>query len=369
MNLGRKVIKVLLLAINIFVALLMILGMVAAGLSPEQVLLPAYVSLVLPFIVLFNVLFVLLWLFFRKWAFFISLVVLIIGFNHVRNAFPVNFKGKDKEVVVGQESFTLLTYNTHANYLLAKHTEKHPNPVIQYMLDKDPDILCIQEYSASNNETYLTRSDLLQIFRKYPYHFIKFKIDQGWSQFGTATFSKYPIVNSFVIDYESQFNTGVCTDIEINGKVMRLFNCHLESNKLTENDKIMALRLRENLATDNIKGTTLYLSRKLGAAYRIRAKQADYVAARIADSPYPVMVAGDFNDVPSSYAYTKVRGNMDDAFVENGFGLGWTFNESIFRFRIDHILYQPDFEIVDFLLDDKVKASDHYPLFCKVRFK
>lgn len=130
----------------------------------------------------------------------------------------------------------------------------------------------------------------------------------------------------------------------------------------------MAFRLKDNLDTENIKGTTLHLSRKLGAAYRIRGPQADNVSKHIASSPYPVLVVGDFNDLPSSYAYTKIRGNMKDAFVERGFGLGWTFSESILKFRIDHIFYDDAIELIDFKLDNKVRYSDHYPLYCKINY-
>lgn len=108
------------------------------------------------------------------------------------------------------------------------------------------------------------------------------------------------------------------------------------------------------------------MSRKLGAAYRVRASQADSVSKLVSSSPYPVMVVGDFNDLPSSYAYTKIRANLKDAFVEKGFGLGWTFSEKIFKFRIDHILYDPSIKLVDFKLDNKVHFSDHYPLYCKI---
>ena len=206
----------------------------------------------------------------------------------------------------------------------------------------------------------------MEIFKKYPYKHIHYKVNAGWSKSGVATFSKFPIVRKDVINFQSNYNTSISSDIKINGKMLRLFNCHLESNQLTENDKIMAFRLKDNLDTDNIKGTTLHLSRKLGAAYRVRAPQADTIAALIATSPHPVMVVGDLNDLPSSYAYTKIRGNLKDAFVERGCGLGWTFSESVLRFRIDHILYEPSFELADFKLDNKVRYSDHYPLYCKI---
>ena len=364
MNLGKGLIKFLFVTANLIVVVLMLMSLVASTVSPDKLLIPAYTTLLLPLVIVLNIGFVLLWIIFKKWYFLLSLIAIIICFNLVRITFPVNFNRSGMSADAA--GITLMTYNTLANGMMAKHTKDNPNPVIQYMLDQYPDILCIQEYSANTNENHLTKKDLLKIFNKYPYSHVEFKVNTGWSCFGTAIFSKFPIIHKQVIDYQSIYNTSIAADIQIKDKLLRVYNCHLESNNLTENDKVMAIRLKDNFDTDNIKGTTMYLSRKLGAAYRIRARQADIVAEQILASPYPVMVVGDFNDLPGSYVYTKVRGDLKDAFVERGFGLGWTFNQSIFKFRIDHILYDASLELVDFKIDNKVRHSDHYPLQCKI---
>lgn len=366
MNLGKGLIKIMMFAANIIVVLMMFASLLASVISPAKILLPAYITLILPLTILMNIGFICFWLLFRKWFFMLSLLTLLVCFNLVRNTFPVNFNNPTE--FYKEDGFTLLTYNTNANDLMAKHTSSVPNKVIQYMFDKDPDVLCIQEYAASLNNHFLTEKDLMEIFKKYPYQHIYFKVTaENWKT-GVATFSKFPIIKKSNIQYKSKFNSSIVSDIQIKGKVLRLFNNHLESNQLTQNDKIMAFRLKDNFDTENIKGATLHLSRKLGAAYRVRAPQADTIAALIANSPYPVMVVGDFNDLPSSYAYSKIRGDLKDAFVEKGFGLGWTFNESLLRFRIDHILYEPSLKLAEFKLENKVRYSDHYPLYCKIIF-
>jgi len=366
MNLGKGLVKIIMFTANLIVVFLMFVSLFAARVSPEKVLLPAYTTLILPLTIVLNIGFVIFWLVFRKWLFLISLLTLLVSFNVVRNTFPMNFSDAS-DVEKNQEGISLLTYNSHMNCIMAKHTTEKPNPVIQYMLDKDPDILCIQEFSSiTDDERYLTHADLMEIFKKYAYKHVHYKVNGSWSKSGIATFSKFPIINKSTVDYKSNFNSSILSEININGKMLRLINCHLESNNLTESDKNMALQLKDNLDTESIKGTTLHLSRKLGAAYRVRAPQADLVSKLVSSSPYPVMVVGDFNDVPSSYAYTKIRADLNDAFVEKGFGLGWTFSESIFKFRIDHILYDPSIKLIDFKLDNKVRFSDHYPLFCKI---
>ncbi len=366
MEIGKNIVKLLLLILNLLVVGMMIAALVASRVSPEKLLLPAFASLVLPIIIGLNMFFVIFWILFKKWLFLISAITLVLSFNTCRTVFPINFNVNDR--VPGEKSFTLMTYNTHANDLMSKHTKSNPNPPIQYILDKDPDIVCIQEYSANDDDTHLTKADLKKIFSHYPYKHIHFKVETGWSSFGVATYSKFPIVNRQYIEFDSNQNLSTFSDIVIHGDTFRLYNCHLETTKITESDMIMAKRLRYELDADNLKGTTMHLSKKLGAAYRIRARQADQVAASIKESPYPVIVAGDFNDVPASYAYSKIRGSMKDAFVERGTGLGWTFNESIFRFRIDHIFFDPVFELINFKLDNKVFHSDHFPLIATFNF-
>jgi endonuclease/exonuclease/phosphatase family metal-dependent hydrolase len=361
MNFGRKMVEFLMIAANVLVAFLMIAAIFASEVSPEKFILPAYTSLILPLIIVFNIAFVVFWILFRKWFFLLSLLLLIFGHNIVSNTFVIN-ADKDEEIVSSDSVVTLMSFNTHANDMMAKHTEENPNRIIAYMLEKDPDILCIQEYSAARISGNLLKEDLTRAFKKYKYQYVYFKTFTGWSYFGIATFSKYPIVFRKPVEYFTDFNPTIITDIKIGNDTVRVINCHLESNKLTESDKTMALRLRENLDTETIKGTTAHLSQKLGGAYKIRAQQADAVAKVIQKTNHPLIVAGDFNDVPSSYAYTKIRGDLKDAFVEKGFGLGWTFNESLFRFRIDHVFYNEKVMLNSVRIDRSFNASDHFPL-------
>lgn len=359
MSIGKRLLKLILISANIVFALLFVLAWVASFVSPDKLLFPAYTTLILPLIIGFNILFVILWVSLKNWNFVLSLFLLIVFFSFLKNTFSTTIIKKNK---YEEQEFTIMTYNTYANYMMQKHSVNNPNPVLQYILDKDPDILCIQEYSANFSKEHLTEKDLNTIFAKYPYKHVYFKVNTGWSFFGNATFSKYPIVHKALVEYESAYNSTILSDIDIDGKIVRVFNCHLESNKITENDKDMAYRLRENFDKENIKNTTMHFSKKLGDAYKLRAKQAEILADSIANSPYPNIVLGDFNDLATSYTYTKVRGKMEDAIVNKGFGLGWTFHTRLLHFRIDHLLYDSELQLNRFKLDKKVRHSDHFPL-------
>ena len=360
---GRILVKWIMMASNILAAIFMLLTLIGSVLSPDKNIILAYFALIFPVIIFVNIFFLLFWLLVRKWFFLVSLSLLIFSTSEINNTFPIHLR-KIKPTLTST-SIKFLTYNTKMCGDLKKHTRNSHNKVIQYVLDSNADIVCLQEFTVSKNKEYLTLEDVYRIFKKYPYKHIQFK--QKITENGVATFSKYPIINKQKIDYPSNFNNSIYSDININGKIIRVINNHLESNRLTENDKNMPIKLKNNFDADNLTGITRYFSHKLGAAYRIRAVQADAVAKSISISPYKVIVCGDFNDVPSSYAYTKVKGKLKDAFAETGTGLGWTFNDRYYHFRIDYVLYDSSqFSLIRYKTD-KVNYSDHYPVLCQIK--
>jgi len=79
-----------------------------------------------------------------------------------------------------------------------------------------------------------------------------------------------------------------------------------------------------------------------------------------------VIVCGDFNDTPVSYAYRKVRGNLKDAFIESGWGTSNTYNGELPSFRIDYILCDHKFTAQNYHRD-RVYYSDHFPIQCQIR--
>jgi len=352
------------MASNIVVALFMLITLIGSVVSPAKITFPAYFALIYPLSIFFNMAFVVVWIIARKWFFLLSLSILLISAPQISNTFPVRF-GQMNPIPV-KSSIKILTYNTLMSGRLKKHTTKKPNLVMKYILESDADIICLQEFTVSDKKQYLTMADIQRLFAKYPYKHIKYRLNENSNHHGIATFSKYPIINKQYIEYPSTFNLSIYSDILINGKIIRLINNHLESNKITDNDREMQSSLKDKFTAQNLKGVTLHFSRKLGIGYKLRAVQADAVARVVNTSPYKVIVCGDFNDVPTSYAYTTVKGKLKDAFAETGRGFGWTFNDRFYHFRIDYVFYDSSaFTPVQYKTDN-VKFSDHYPVFCKL---
>lgn len=362
---GRLILKWAMMLTNTLVACIMVITLLGTVLSPELFILPAYFSLIFPIIIAINIGFVIFWIIARKWFALLSLSILLFSTTQIKDIFPIHIGQTNIPSV--NHPISILTYNMKMSGNLQKHTKRKPNKVIQYILDANADIVCLQEFTVSNNKEYIMIKDMYNIFNsKYPYKHIQYRQNNVSKKSGVATFSKYPIIKKQKIPYQSEYNVSIFSDINIDGKMVRLINNHLESNRLTEKDKGMPITLKDSFNAENLSGVTLHFSRKLGVAYKLRAKQADAVAKVIATSPYKVIVCGDFNDVPASYSYTKIKGSLHDAFSEIGTGFGWTFNEGFYHFRIDFVLYDTTaFVPIEFKVD-KVNYSDHFPVLCKL---
>lgn len=360
---GRKLVKWGMLAANIVAASFLLITLVGTVLSPEKVIVPAYFSLFYPIILIINVVFVLFWLVMRKWTFLLSLTTMLLSATEISNTFPIHIGDlKETETVT---PISLLSYNTKMSGNLVKDTLQKHNNVMRYVIDTNSDIVCLQEFMVSTKKEYITLENMMRLFKHYPYKHIEFKGKQNSKMYGIATFSKHPIVDKQRIEFTSRFNMSISTDINIKGTIVRVFNNHLESNRITESDKALPNKLTQKFDTENLTDITSYFSHKLGLAYKLRAHQADTVAELIAQSPHKVIVCGDFNDVPASYAYTTMKGKLKDAFAETSTGLGWTFKEPFYGFRIDYVLYDASaFRPIRFVRD-KVNYSDHYPVLCQ----
>jgi endonuclease/exonuclease/phosphatase family metal-dependent hydrolase len=358
----------------LFVGLLVVSGL-ATYISPEKLILPAYLGLFFLPLVFINILFLFFWVVKLKWYFVFSLAVLVFSFNNFCNDFPFNGKAKNEFPAANDSSsiseVSLLSYNVkHFNFYKKDKQKEHFNEIVDYIIKRDADIVCLQEFGYYNEKKFLSEDDIMNMFsKKYPYRHIVYQYGTNEKNaYGVATLSKYPIVKKQEMDYDSKFNRSIFSDIKIAGRRLRVFNCHLESNQLTHNDRKRMAKLMDSTNQKNISETTEMLTRKLGFAYRKRAHQADLIAEAIRESPHSVVVCGDFNDTPISYTYQTIRADLNDVFVNCSTGPGITYNELPFLYRIDYILCSNEIAAARFKID-RVKFSDHYPISCVLRIE
>lgn len=349
---------------NVIAVVLLIVSAYSDRFSPDSSIAFSYLGLAFPILCFINLGFVIYWLFLRIWKLvFVSVVAFLVCWGPVTRYFPFN----SRQEVPKEDVLKILTYNVMA-FGYRNHTKIAPNPIIKYIAKSDADIVCIQEYAEGKSEKSATAEKIYDALKMYPYHSVFYFHKTKYSDFGIAVFSKYPISNSRQVKYDSKNNGSSIHEITVKGKTITLVNNHLESFKLTTADRTLYSSFIKGMGVDGLDGLKGAFEQKLGPAFQIRAKQANAVAQEIknAKGDY-VLVCGDFNDTPISYAHRTIQGDLTDAFVESGQGMGVTYHRNFFWFRIDNILHSPNASSLNCTVDSKVDYSDHYPLWCYLK--
>lgn len=319
---------------NSIFAILLVLGYALPYIPPHIFPRLSVLSLLLPVLLLVNAVFLVYWVLRGKRQLFLSAFVLIIGIGHISSLYHFGNTKSD----VGIEGVKLLSYNVRSFNLNGWSKQKNiGDRIIEFVTKKDPDIVCFQEY---NPEHILTRE-------QYPYHYKK--MIGSSNLFGQIIYSKYPIIHTGSLDFKNTGNNAIFADITIGNDTVRIYNVHFQS-----------LRVSSKFNTLKEEDSKRLLGR-IGEAFKKQEEQVMTFLDSEKKSPYPVIVAGDFNNSSTSYMYRKIRGTKQDAYEKAGSGTGRSFTFDFIPLRIDFILADPKFEILQFE-NYNIKLSDHYPI-------
>lgn len=364
----RRVIKSFLIICNIIAAICLVLGSYVKYFSPEGWWFLGLLTLSLPYILSTLIIFFFCWLFTKKIWMLISLLAIAFCWKAMLNIFPLHLSESFKIEKKGN-SLRVMSWNVeHFDILEHKTHPEKKIQMIELVKQYQPDIACFQEMVGGDDDraiNYLGDFKRTMNFAEYFYSYEgRLDFDQV-HHFGIITFSKFPIINKQTIshapnDYNSIFQY---IDVLVNSDTVRVFNIHLQSLKFTQSN----LKYLDNPGTNT--DTALYESKniisKLKRGFIKRSTQSNWVREEIDKSPYPVIVCGDFNDVPNSYAYCKIGDGLLNAFVEKGIGFGRTFSGISPTLRIDNIFADKKFTIEQFTKVPK-KLSDHFPIIADV---
>ncbi len=358
----RKFTDRVILILNVLGAAGMILAYLAPIINPQKIFFPAIFGLAYPYILMVNLLFICYWLIRLKKEIFISLIVILIGWNHLNNTLPLNFKEANiPESSGADQMLKVLSYNVRGfDVYQWTNDPQAKNEIFSFIEKQKPDILCFQEYYTSNErgETHKAHQKLLPAL---PQTAVYYTGNQRKSNgFGIATYSRYPMIKQSRIPFNSTSNAAMYTDILFGSDTIRVFNIHLQSIKFHDDDLAFIDTASLKYSNDQIREIKRIGSR-LKIAFTMRAEQAQMIANYIKESPHPVIAMGDFNDTPQSYAYRKIRKGINDAFRNAGRGFGNTYAGELPSFRIDYIMYSSPFIPYQFKRI-KTKYSDHFPI-------
>lgn len=352
----RKLIYKIFLAVNIVFALALLFSYLAVHINPEVFAFPALFGLAYPYLLLINIIIALIWVVTLRYEALISIVVILVGITHFSNYIKLHKPTGDKT-----GTFKVQSYNVRLfNYYESKKGSISEKKILDLLNNQQSDIICLQEVFIAGDPEQKEKAIRSSLKGKYYSHFKV--IPSGKNRYyGIATLSRFPIINKGDIIHEHSSSLSIYTDLLIGKDTFRIFNNHLQSFRLNRMEHSFLDEITTNSddkeAIDELKKISISLIK----GFKTRSAQAQVVKNRINKSPYPVIVAGDFNDTPVSFAYRKIRKGLNDSFVTSGYGAGFTYKGNYPPNRIDYVLYDDALECRKFEIM-KVKYSDHYPI-------
>ena len=357
----------LILAFNALAILLLAGSYLCLYISPKQFYLLAFLGLGFPALFLVNVVFLLYWtIIFRIQAIF-SGVMVLLGLMLFPRLIQLRFSSDMKQDLTESNEINLLSYNVRLfdlyNWTNNKTTR---DKIIQFLQKQEVDVVSFQEFYTDDKNFFLNKDTLksmLGMDHANVHYTTTMRKKEHW---GIATLSVYPIVSKGFIDFKAKGNNAcIYTDIVKGKDTLRIYNLHLQSIHFKNEDYRFIDSLNNSQEVDEVKGIRKILG-KLKRAFIKRSEQVDMVVKHIEQSPYRVIVCGDFNDTPVSYTYQQFSNVLKDSFTEAGSGFGAT-NSEILPQRIDYIFHDKSISVSSFKTI-KSNLSDHYPVRATLRY-
>jgi endonuclease/exonuclease/phosphatase family metal-dependent hydrolase len=292
-----------------------------------------------------------------KWMWILGLT-LVIGIPSIIRTFQVSSTQQPSE-----DSIRVMSYNVRLfGYYQWRENVAIRNRIFNRLDAEQADITCFQEFYYTTTPNIFRTKDTLLTLLENPNVHEKYTHEFTHNQhFGVVTLSKYPIIHKGFIPFEAHSqNFCIFSDIKHpSGDTIRVYNGHLASIHF-RHEEYTLLEGKEHAKLSKWERSKSMIS-KLNAAFESRAYQISVVMESVSRSPYPVIFAGDLNDVPGSYCYAQIRKELDDSFIGEGTGLGNTWNGAIPMFRIDYLFHSPEWTALNFN-SPRDDNSDHFPL-------
>ncbi|MCF6170332.1 MAG: endonuclease/exonuclease/phosphatase family protein [Bacteroidales bacterium] len=344
--------------LNFVFALALLLSLVASRIPPTITTFFAVFGLLYPVLLLANIFFVLFWTFLKNKMLLVSLLIISAGYNNLSHNVRFTFR---RETANQQDAVHLITYNVERFGLSVSEEKfkKTRNEVFLFLKGEDPGIVCLQEYHGKGKTLYEPLQEMKTGLGATSYYYESYFNPRYQQLTGLVIFSKYEAVNKGKLKFEGSRTFGIFTDLLIHNDTVRVFNIHLASIQLIPADIDFVVNPGQDKEEMGLHAMKIYT--KLSEAFQLRELQMAFLKDEIKSSPYPVILAGDFNDTPSSFVYRSLTGQIEDCFAEDGRGFGRTYAGQLPLLRIDFIMKSPEFNTLDYRRYN-IRLSDHYPV-------
>jgi endonuclease/exonuclease/phosphatase family metal-dependent hydrolase len=323
---------------------------------PDKFWPAGFIAYTIPLFLLINLILFLLRIKNLRISAIYPLIILITGYPYIRDT--ITFNASEKE-----EELKILTYNAKVFnlYNLKGRDTVSVGKMLDWIRTQDADVLCFQEFYNDPDSRHFNTVEKITKIHDFQYFSSPIYVSQSGGEFGPIIFSRYPIINKGVLDFntESQNNV-IFADLKIGSDTVRIYNMHLHSMHINEEKFINSINLQEGFTDLGIRLKNGFIQR--AQQIRMLKEHLDFVSL-------PLLVCGDLNDIPYSYAYQQLDRKLKNGFVNAGNGFGFTYNGKLLFIRIDHQFYSDHFKIHTFQVNKNLTYSDHFPLIATYTLK
>lgn len=359
---AKIIIKLLAIANLLIIAGLLMTGY-SGTINPAHHPYVSIIGFAFPAFLIANALCIVGWLFVRKKLVLLPLAGMLLAFQPISIYFPLNIFKDDTS---SARTLKILSFNV-LGFNKQEAPKGVPNPIMQYLIDSDADIICIQEYAKLHGQDSLTA-----VFRD-TYQYLDTIHSDGYKKGDdvVAVCSRYPIIGKQHIPIYTRGNSLGVFDLDINGDTVHIINAHLETVGMSYEQKAQfGNMVHGNTNRSALKADSKMVLHKLAASAAVRAPQADAINAYIeAHRGERIIFCGDINDHPLSYVHHTIAQNLTDCYPASATGPGYTYNYNSMYVRIDNIMCSDHYRPNSCTVDKSINLSDHYPISCCLRAK
>lgn len=366
------------IVITCLTALAYLASAISGWLSPERYAYFSILAFPFPFFFLALIVCVIISFFINRKLAVACLFILPAGWTGISNTIAYN-KPQQWKALKDSSTLRVMSWNVmNFDDLAFQGTTKADNRVgmLKLIESYQPDIICFQEYKSV--EKGKRRTSVRRELDSIGYHYYTVTKDLYYLNpktgreiiGGVAIFSKLPLEEPVAIPirFDNVVHEHLCkASVQLQHKPVSIYTAHLASYALGLHDSITIINDNGNDSTiaDTLRPD---IPGRLAKTEKMHYEQIKLIKSIISTDKNAVLFCGDLNTTPGSYNYRFFKGDMQDAFLQKGSGLGTTYNKLLYTLRIDVCFADNRFEILQHKIPGK-KFSDHYPVITDIRWK
>lgn len=356
----------ILIVASFVLAAITIIAAFSGSYAPAEAVVMPLLGLAVPVLLLCNLIVFLCWAFAgKKWV-FVPLIAILCNWGYLSSVIQFHPAQKLPPTISAFRSdpkgyLTIATYNIHS--FGSEITGYSCKEIARFMKQKRVDVLCFQEFGDNK---YFPMDSIRKVLSHWKYSLIPAD-DSIRGILPIAVFSRYPLTNGHFITYPNSANCSMTCDIVLGADTVRILNNHLQTTSISQKRK----KWEREITTDDTRREVQVVqdaAETLHENFAKRAAQTDSICHLATISPYPVLVCGDFNSLPSSYTYYQLSDILKDGFKTCGRGYMYTYRYGKRMLRIDYIFHSPEMEGINYYSPDLDLCSDHNPVVMSVKY-